>query len=85
VEPIAKNRQLRLKVPGEKMAELHPADIAEIVSDLGRAQGSRFLETLDPKTAAETLEEVEPDFQASLVKTMPDRRVVYTTVADALR
>jgi CBS domain-containing protein len=75
VEPIAKNRQLRLKVPGEKIAELHPADIAEIVSDLGRAQGSRFLETLDAKTAAETLEEVEPDFQASLVKTMPDRKV----------
>jgi hypothetical protein len=55
------------------------------VSDLGRAQGSRFLETLDPKTAAETPEEVEPDFQASQVKTMPDRRVADTTVADALR
>jgi magnesium transporter len=75
VEPIAKNRQLRLKVPGDKIEDLHPADIAEIVSDLGRSEGSKFLETLDAKTAAETLEEVETDFQASLVKTMPDEKV----------
>ncbi len=75
VEPIAKHRQLRLKVPGEKIADLHPADIAEILSDLGRAEGSKLLESLDPKTAAETLEEVEPDFQASLVGGMPDERV----------
>jgi Mg2+ transporter MgtE len=75
VEPIAKNRQLRLKVPGEKMADLHPADIAEILSDLSRAEGSNLLESLDPKTAAETLGEVEPDFQASLVGGMPDEAV----------
>ncbi len=75
VEPISKNRQLRLKVPGEKITELHPADLAEIISDLGRADGSTLLESLDPKTAAGALEEVEPDFQASLVKSMPDEKV----------
>lgn len=75
VEPISKNRQLRLKVPGEKITDLHPADLAEIISDLGRADGSTLLESLDPRTAAEALEEVEPDFQASLVKSMPDEKV----------
>jgi magnesium transporter len=75
VEPISKNRQLRLKVPGEKITDLHPADLAEILSDLGRTDGSTLLESLDPKTAAGALEEVEPDFQASLVKSMPDQKV----------
>ena len=75
VEPISKNRQLRLKVPGEKITDLHPADLAEILSDLGRTDGSTLLESLDPKTAAGALEEVEPDFQASLVQSMPDQKV----------
>ena len=75
VEPISKNRQLRLKVPGEKITDLHPADLAEIISDLGRSDGSTLLESLDAKTAAGALEEVETDFQASLVQSMPDEKV----------
>jgi CBS domain-containing protein len=75
VETLSNNRSLRLKVPGDKISELHPADLAEIISDLNRLDGSKFLESLDPKTAAEALEEVEPDFQASLVEGMPDKRV----------
>jgi magnesium transporter len=75
VEPISKNRQLRLKVPGQKITDLHPADLAEILSDLGKTDGSTLLESLDPRTAAETLEEIEPDFQASLVRPMPDQKV----------
>jgi magnesium transporter len=57
------------------MADLHPADLAEIISDLTRAESSKFLEALDVKTLADTLEEVEPEFQASLVETMPDEKV----------
>ena len=75
VEPISKNRQLRLKVPGQKITDLHPADLAEILSDLGKSDGSKLLESLDARTAAETLEEVEPDFQASLVRPMSDQKV----------
>lgn len=75
VEPISKNRQLRLKVPGDKITDLHPADLAEIISDLGKTDGSTLLASLDPRMAAETLEEVETDFQASLVRTMSDRMV----------
>jgi Mg2+ transporter MgtE len=57
------------------MSELHPADLAEILSDLTRQEGSMFLETLDIETLADTLEEVEPDFQVSLIERMPDDRV----------
>jgi Mg2+ transporter MgtE len=75
VELLPGNQPMRLKVPGKKMAELHPADIAEIISDLTRAESNQLLETLDVKTVADTLEEVEPDFQASLVETMSDEKV----------
>ncbi len=75
VELIPGNEPLRLKVPGEKIAELHPADLAEIISDLSRAESSAFLDTLDLETAADTLEEVEPEFQASLVQDLSDEKV----------
>jgi magnesium transporter len=75
VELIARDQPMRLKVPGEKLAELHPADLAEIISDLSRAESSMLLETLDVKAVADTLEEVEPEFQVSLIEQMPDERI----------
>ena len=74
VELLPGNQTLRLKVPSQSMAELHPADLAEIISDLSRAESEWFLESLDVKTVADALEEVEPEFQASLIETMPDER-----------
>lgn len=75
VELLPGDQAMRLKVSGEALTELHPADLAEILSDLSRTDSSKFLETLDVETLAETLEEVEPDFQASLVETMPNEKV----------
>jgi magnesium transporter len=75
VEMLPGNQPIRLRVPSSKLAELHPADLAEIISDLNRPESNKFLETLDVKTLADTLEEVEPDFQASLVEAMPDEKV----------
>jgi len=75
IELLMHDEFMRLKVPTEKLAELHPADIAEIISDLNRAEGRQFLDTLDVRQLAEALEEVEPDFQASLVKNMSDEKV----------
>jgi len=66
---------MRLKVPLAKIAELHPADIANLISDLSRAQSHQLLDSLDVETLADTLEEVEPDFQASLVENMSDEKV----------
>lgn len=75
VELLSGGQPLRLKVPSSKMNELHPADLAEIISDLSRQEGSRVLENLDNETLADTLEEVEPEFQASLIETFPDERL----------
>lgn len=75
VELLHADEPIRLKVPGEKISELHPADLAELISDLRRSESDRLLATLDVKMLADTLEEVEPDFQASLVEAMTDEKV----------
>lgn len=75
VELLPGQQSMRLKVPGEKITDLHPADLAEIISDLTRIESDKLLESLDVKTLADTLEEVEPDFQASLVEKMSDEKV----------
>ena len=75
VELLSHDEPLRLKVPSDKLSVLHPADLAEILSDLNRQEGSKFLESLDDETLADTLEEVEPDFQASLVEQLPNERI----------
>ena len=76
IELLPGNQPMRLRVPGNRIAELHPADLAEILGDLTRAETNRILDSLDAETVAETLEEVEPEFQASLVETMSTERVV---------
>jgi CBS domain-containing protein len=75
VELISRHDDMRLKVPGEKLKDLHPADLAEILSDMNKIQSDDFLGQMDVKVLADTLEEVEPDFQASLVEGMPDEKV----------
>lgn len=75
VELLPGNQPMRLKVASDKIAELHPADLAEIISDLNRVDTSALLETLDIEQTADMLEAVEPDFQASLVEAMSDEKV----------
>jgi magnesium transporter len=75
VELLRQDQSMRLRVPVDKLNELHPADVAEIISDLNRLQGNQFLEALDVEHLADALEEVEPEFQASLVQGMPDEKV----------
>ena len=75
IELLSADQPMRLKIPSAKIADLHPADLAEIISDLTRSESGKLLESLDAKTVADTLEEVEPEFQAALVETMPDERV----------
>jgi len=75
VELLTHDQAMRLKVPVEKLHELHPADIAEIISDMSHTESGKLLDTLDLEHLADALEEVEPDFQASLVQGMPDEKV----------
>ena len=75
IELLSGDAPMRLKVPTSKMSELHPADLAEILSDLSRRESTQVLNALDIEKLADTLEEVEPEFQASLIERMSDERL----------
>ncbi len=49
-----------------QLADLHPADIADIVHQLTPGQGARIIEGLDDETAADTMEEIDPDRRSTL-------------------
>ena len=63
-------RRVRLNIEHERLAQLHPSDIADILEDLAPAEREAVLRTLDEEVAAETLEEVEPKLQKSLVQAL---------------
>ncbi|MBE3118615.1 MAG: CBS domain-containing protein [Candidatus Atribacteria bacterium] len=75
VELMRRDQEMHLRVPAEKLHELHPADLAEIVRDLNKLESGQLLDTLDVQHLADTLEEVEPEFQAELVAHMSDEKV----------
>jgi CBS domain-containing protein len=75
VELLRHDPVMRLRVPVESIKELHPADVADIISDMNKLETDQILEALDMEQLADTLEEVETEFQASLVEHMSDERV----------
>jgi CBS domain-containing protein len=75
VELMRRDQSMKLRVPAERLHELHPADLAEIVSDLNKLESGELLGSLDVQHLADTLEEVEPEFQAQLIKGMSDEKV----------
>ncbi len=59
--------RIRLKVH-QQLARMHPADLADILEDLGRVERKEIVSSLDPETAAQALSEAEPSVQASVVE-----------------
>lgn len=66
--------RIKLKVPHEKIARLHPADIADIIEQLDPQQQREVLEALDVETAADTIEEMEDEEAAAVMETMDEER-----------
>ena len=67
-------RRVKLKIEHERLARLHPADIADIVEELAPAEREAVFETLDEEVAAEALEEVNPKLQVSIVQSLDSER-----------
>jgi magnesium transporter len=67
-------RRVRLKIGQDRLAKLHPSDIAEILADLAPAEREAVFASLPEETAAETLEEVEPKLQKELLEGLDSER-----------
>jgi len=75
VEPLeAAQANVRLTVPHQKLALLHPADIADIVEEMTADERRAVFEQLDVETAAEALGEIEPKMQVSIVDDLDEER-----------
>jgi magnesium transporter len=64
------HRRLRLNISYERLENLHPADLADIVEDLSPAEREAIFETIDSEVAADALSEVEPKMQASILESL---------------
>ena len=67
-------RRVKLKISHERLAKLHPADIADIVEDLAPDEREAVFETLDEEVAAGALEEVEPKVQKAILESLDSNR-----------
>jgi len=72
VEP--KLTRLTLRVSRQKVSSLHPADLAEIISEVSQKERTAMFGSLDVDTAAEALHELEPRVQADIIDEMSKER-----------
>ncbi len=70
IQPVSSPDLLRLTIAQNRLAQLHPADLADIIEELDIHQRSAVFNALDIETAAETLEETDPKVQVSLIEGM---------------
>lgn len=71
IQPLEpKLTKISLTVPRQMVSELHPADIAEIISQVSRKEGATFFKGLDVETAAGALSELQPDVQTAIINGM---------------
>jgi CBS domain-containing protein len=61
---------LKLKVTQEKMSHLWPADIAEMIEDLGVKERMNLFRALDIETAANVVKEVTPHVRRSIFESI---------------
>ena len=73
VEPDPQ-RRLKLRITHDRLEDIHPADLADIVEELGPAEREAIFETLDEEVAADALEEVDPRIQGSIVRSLDSDR-----------
>jgi magnesium transporter len=68
-------RRVKLRIEHERLAEMHPSDLAEILEDLPPAEREAIFTSLDEEVAAEALEEVDPKLQKSLLEKLDEEKI----------
>ena len=63
-------RRVKLRITHEKLEDLHPADLAEIMEDLSAAERQGIIASLDEETAAAVLAELDERLTTQIVEKM---------------
>ncbi len=75
VDPVESDEtSVKLRISHRKLAKMHPADIAEIVEQLGGRDRDAIFQSLDDEVAADTLEETSDEVQAQILARLDDER-----------
>jgi len=67
-------RRLRLNISTSALEAMHPADLADIVEELGPSDREAIFGSLDSEAAAEALSEIDPDIQASILESLSEEK-----------
>ncbi len=65
---------LRLTVARRELSELHPAEMADVLTELDGRERESVFRALDPSSAADALTEVEPKVREHLIASVPPER-----------
>lgn len=68
-------RRVKLRIEYERLGDMHPSDLADILEDLSPAEREVVFASLDEEVAAETLEEVEPRLQKALLEKLDEEKI----------
>ena len=68
-------RRVKLRIEHERLADIHPSELADILEDLAPAEREAVFTSLDEEVAAETLEEVEPKLQKALLEKLDEEKI----------
>lgn len=75
VQPLDdKVTSLSLTVSRDKLVDMHPADLAEIIAQLPHEDAEKMLRSLDDETVGEALAEMEPEEGGRLLSRMEKER-----------
>ncbi len=64
-------RRVKLRISYNRLAKLHPADLADILEELSRDEQRSVIESLDDETAAEAVSEIPTRMQVALLNSLP--------------
>jgi magnesium transporter len=67
IEPDAL-RRVKLRLSGDRLAKLHPADLADIMEEISPDERQSIIDSLDEETAAETIAELDKRLQTQVVE-----------------
>jgi magnesium transporter len=74
-EPLQpKLRQLKLKIPRHQLSDMHPADIATVVTELSAYEREVLLKNMDPEKTADTLTKMDSRARAAFFSELEDPR-----------